>query len=563
MAIKLVKISCMNERLIPLGLACLQAYLKFNNVDLKVLNFRTSDYSLPKIASDPLIQLKPPKFIMNHQDFPLLIPMVDYIANDKEVDLSNGIFPDILKDYAERLGEAVSETQNRFESIIKYIQKIIPKITSRCSIVGFSVNYLNIPETIIASAIIKQSTPDIQVVWGGPTITQSQDAFKIFLQRRICDGLVIGEGEEPILEIAQAEDLKYIKGVMTVDEENNFSLVPGTQLDLDTLPTPDYSNIPLDTYFQIASIYRSRGCTHRCKFCAEWKLFGPRFRVRSVENVIRDIEKIIKNHNPQYMIFGESLINDDLTYFESLCDAIIEKQFDMKFGTHFRANITPELAKKCYNAGFNDAWVGFEAFSDNDLNQMNKGTNVHQNISTIKNLTQAGVNVIAMLVVGFSDLSEEEKNNQNILEIITHFAKERRIGDDGNFYPLSIQWRPAPMYLVPGSFDYKQKLKVHTYSWNTRYKTPNTKDKIALLEDELSDIPYEFKRPILDEAVGKLMKKIQEADRTSKFAIGGLAEHIISFLMESKRKRRKDRKLERIGVIAQRFNKEMVKPENF
>lgn len=559
MTITLVKISCLNDRLIPLGLACLQAYLKQHDVDVKVFNFRTSDYTLPKVASDPLIQLKPPVFIMNHQDFPLLIPIVDTILQGQELDLTRGIFSNILKDYAERLGEPIEITRERFDSIIAYVQTIIPQIINKSSIVGFSVNYLNIPEIIIVSALVKLEAPEIQLIWGGPTITQSQDAFRLFLLKHVCDGLVIGEGEAPLLEIAQGKDLRNIRGVMSIDDNNNISFTPGIQLDIDSLPTPDYSDIPLETYFQIASVYRSRGCTHRCKFCAEWRLFGPRFRVRSVEKVMEDIETIIKNHSPQYMIFGESLINDDLTYFERMCDAMIEKQFKMKFGTHFRANITPYLAKKCYNAGFNDAWVGFEAFSDEDLKKMNKGTNVHQNISTIKNLTQAGVNVIAMLVVGFNDLQEEEKNNRNILEIITRFSRERRVGEDGKIYPLLIQWRPAPMYLVPGSLDYKEKLKDHTWSWRCRYTTHDTMDQIIKLESELSYIPYEFERPIPDETVGRLMKRIQEADRTSRFAIGGLAQHIISYFMESRRKHRKSRKIERIGVIAQRYEKNIIK----
>ena len=130
-------------------------------------------------------------------------------------------------------------------------------------------------------------------------MTQSFDAYKLFLKKNICDGLVIGEGEYPLLKIAQGKDLSHIEGVMSINN-NNFSYTPGIQLDINTLPTPDYTNLPLDTYYEIASLYRSRGCTHRCKFCAEWKLFGPRFRVRSIENVINDIETIIDKHHPKY-----------------------------------------------------------------------------------------------------------------------------------------------------------------------------------------------------------------------------------------------------------------------
>ena len=77
MMIGLVKISSVDDRLIPSGLACLQAYLKMNDVPVKLYNFRAEEYSLPKIVKDPLIQLSPPNFIMNHQDFPLLLPLID------------------------------------------------------------------------------------------------------------------------------------------------------------------------------------------------------------------------------------------------------------------------------------------------------------------------------------------------------------------------------------------------------------------------------------------------------------------------------------------------------
>jgi len=107
------------------------------------------------------------------------------------------------------------------------------------------------------------------------------------------------------------------------------------------------------------------------------------------------------------------------------------------------------LPKKAKEAGFNDAWIGVEALSDADLKEMNKGTTMNQNISTITNFTKAGVNVIAILVVGFSNLEEEQKNCANIEETITHFSKLKISNNKGHEHPLSIQWRPAPMFLVP------------------------------------------------------------------------------------------------------------------
>ncbi len=552
--IALAKVSCINDRLIPLGVACLQAYLKQHSMPVKVFNFRTTDYSLPKVIFDPLIQLDLTDFVMNHQDFPLLFPIVNDILDGKVPNLTKGFYPDLLFDYASRMFDTPEATQERFRATIEYCKTTVFETLKDYAIVAFSINYLNIPETVIVSCFLKLHNPDCKIVWGGPSITQSFEAFTTFLREGAVDGLVIGEGELPLLEIAQDKKLTEIKGVMSLGYNKEICYSPGVQLDLNSLPTPDYTDIPLDTYYNIASTYRSRGCTNRCKFCAEWKLFGPRFRVRSVEKVIEDIETITKNVNPGYMLFGESLINDDLDNFEELCDALIEKNLGIKFGTHFRANITPELAKKAKLAGFEDAWVGFEAFSDEDLKKMNKGTSVHQNMETIEILTQAGVNVIAMLVVGFSDIDTELKNCENVINTIKHYSAKKRENEKSIEVPLPIQFRPAPMYLVPGSFDYRDKIGSDTNPWNCKVISEQNRVEIKNLEQKLSTIPYTFMRPIPNQKVAQLIQQIQETDRNAGFTIGGVTKYVIDYVMEQRRIDRKKRKTQRIGVSAQRFN---------
>ena len=560
MTIALVKVSCINDRLIPLGLACLQGYLKQHSTPVKVFNFRTIEYTLPKVVFDPLIQLNLTDFIVNHQDLPLLIPIANDILSNQEVNLSEGVYPDILNDYSSRMFENPETTKKRFESMINYCRNTVLESLKEFDTFGFSLNYLNISETVISSCYLKLHNPECKIIWGGPTITQSSEAFKLFLEKGICDGLVIGEGEKPLLEIANGNYLDSIKGVMSINEKGLTQYSKGEQIDLDLLPTPDYTDIPLDTYYNIASTYRSRGCTNRCKFCAEWKLFGPRFRFRSVEKVIRDIETITKNASPGYMLFGESLINDDLDYFERLCDALIEKNLGIKFGTHFRANITQELAKKAKLAGFEDAWVGFEAFSDEDLKEMNKGTSVHQNMETIENLTQAGVNVIAMLVVGFSDLSTELKNCENVVNTIEYYSNKKCKTKDGNQVPLPIQFRPAPMYLVPGSLDYQKKIDSDTKPWKCNLMSRQNRVEIKNLESELSTIPYTFERPIPNQKVAQLIQLIQNADRKAGFTIGGVTKYVIDYTMVERRKNRNARKAQRIGVSAQRLEQDVDLP---
>ena len=553
MTLALVKVSCINDRLIPLGLACLQAYLKHRSQPVNVFNFRATNYTLSKVIFDPLIQLDLTNFIMNHQDFPMIVPIANDIIKNQEPDFRKGMYVDIIKDYSTRMFEPLEATRKRFEGIINFSKDTVFEGLKDYSTIAFSLNYLNISETVISSCLLKRFNPECTIIWGGPSITQSFEAFKLFLEKGICDGLVIGEGEYPLLEIAKGVNLEDIKGIMTFDQQQNYHYSSGIQLDLDLLPTPDYTGLPLDTYYQIASTYRSRGCTNRCQFCAEWKLFGPRFRTRSVDKIVEDVESIVQKFKPRFILFGESLINDDLKYFEELCDKLIEKNLDMKFGTHFRANITPRLAKKAKLAGFEDAWVGFEAFSDDDLKEMNKGTSVNQNMDTIESLTQAGVNVLAMLVVGFSDIKTEESNCESIIKTIEHFSKKSYFDNKRIERPLPVQFRPAPMYIVPGSFDYKSKKDSAMWPWKSKFRTDQNEKELVRLERELIKIPYTFDRPIPDQKIVELMVQIQDADRQAGFTIGGVMKYVIDYTMEMKRNSRQMRKAQRIGVSAQRY----------
>ena len=140
MTIALVKVSCINDRLIPLGLACLQAYLNHNSIPVKVFNFRTTNSTLPKVVFVPLIQFNLTDFIVNHQDLPLLIPISNDILNNREVILSEGVYPDILNDYSSRMFEKPETTKKRFESIIDYCKNTVLESLKEFNTLGLSLN---------------------------------------------------------------------------------------------------------------------------------------------------------------------------------------------------------------------------------------------------------------------------------------------------------------------------------------------------------------------------------------------------------------------------------------
>ena len=114
------------------------------------------------------------------------------------------------------------------------------------------------------------------------------------------------------------------------------------------------------------------------------------------------------------------------------------------------------------------------------------------------------------------------------------------------------------MYIVPGSFDYKEKITSDTKPWKCKIISGQNSTEIKKLERELSSIPYTFKRPIPNQKVVQLVNLIQEADRKAGFIIGGVMKYVVEYSMEERRNNRKKRKAQKFGVFAQRLNQKEI-----
>lgn len=86
--------------------------------------------------------------------------------------------------------------------------------------------------------LIKKNCNDVKVVVGGPHVTVTgKEAIK---NCKYIDYLVVGEGEEPALELLSGFKVDEIKGLIYRDELNNIVINAERPLnmDLDTFPIP-------------------------------------------------------------------------------------------------------------------------------------------------------------------------------------------------------------------------------------------------------------------------------------------------------------------------------------
>lgn len=232
-----------------------------------------------------------------------------------------------------------------------------------------------------------------------PTISYST----LYKVTRCIDCCVIGEGEETVYELAEAikegKSWQEIKGIVY---KKNGELIETPRREniasLDMLPFP--KRIMLEG--KSAAILMSRGCYGRCSFCAAPKFYkkntGKVIRMRSPENVVKEIKSLIDNYGIETFKFNDDNFmqtngeNDD--WIERFCSELKSKEINISFRAMLRANDIVKKRSKLEllkEAGLRYLFIGIESFVQRQLDYFNKNITVEINVEAISVIKELGL----------------------------------------------------------------------------------------------------------------------------------------------------------------------------
>lgn len=283
-------------------------------------------------------------------------------------------------------------------------------------ILGISVN--SAPHTKYTLALaksLKRRRPDLVLLVGGQ---QATFLVEEMLSPGYIDAVIRGEGEFALCEILAAGEYRGVAGVSWRDGQGirNEPDRPLIQ-DMDSIfpPArdllPDRARYRMGAY-RVEGIESSRGCPYGCSFCSIRNFHRGKWRPKSVERVLRDVDDILERYSePKVIYFADDNFCHDIRRVEALCQGIVERKTDAYFWCQGRVDVLakhPEVVEWMGKAHFSAVLAGLETSNPRQLKESRKGISVEQMHRAVELLHANDIGVWGTFVMGLPGETRDE-----------------------------------------------------------------------------------------------------------------------------------------------------------
>lgn len=295
------------------------------------------------------------------------------------------------------------------EAVIERIMQFRPDLVGLTATTPFFHN-----ASLFADMLKKRSS--VPVMIGGTHVSiMKEKAFDACF-----DYLFIGECEmtlgDFLKRFSAGERWPDSAGVMSRrNGELIYSGDPPLLEDLDLAPLSARHLLPNRLYFMgtlkgkmlYTSVQMSRGCPFSCVFCA-CDLHGKRFRLRSIENVMQEIEYVVNDLGVQHIYFVDDTLTLNRKFIMSLCDEIEKRNLKFTFEGSTRANLwDEEMVKRLKDCGLIRISFGLESADPQVREIIRKNVPMDSYAESNRLSNRMGIETINSVIIGLPGDSRE------------------------------------------------------------------------------------------------------------------------------------------------------------
>ncbi len=321
-------------------------------------------------------------------------------------------------DHDVRCFDYSGEGVQQYDAILPTLQAFQPDV------VGFCSYTFTIYDLYQVAQLVRDELPDCRIVIGGPHI----DVYpRETLAQPFVDAVVLGEGEETMLEICQrydsGQDLDGVAGAWFKKGDQIVCNPDRLRIeDLNSIPLPDRRMSLSLTYRAVlnpaqleTSLVTSRGCPHKCTFC---QVRARKYKYRSAENVVDEMAEIEAAGYSYVHIFDDTF-NLFRRKVKEFCQEYIARGLTVQWAFRGRVDqVDEEMLALMKQANCVRCYYGVESGSDRTLEIMRKGITREDARRAFALTKAAGIGTAAFFMIGYPDETE-----QDIRQTID-FAKE-------------------------------------------------------------------------------------------------------------------------------------------
>jgi len=266
----------------------------------------------------------------------------------------------------------------------------------------------------------------IHTVIGGPHATVMPEEA----QQHI-DTVIVGEAEG-----VWEEFLKHFRRGVPGKIYFNNSL---EKVELSRSPVPRYDLISANFFapssdYKMIPVQTTRGCPRDCDFCSVPQVYGKIFRMKSVAQVIADVEEAKKVASGLLILFSDDNMFINRRFSRELLKALIPLKIRYMAQSDIGIGKDEELLHLMHQSGCVMVLVGLESLSFDNLKQVDgfKAKMLERYSEYVRRIQSYGIAVLGAFIVGF------DHDDPSTFQRIADFVLEHSI------YPQITIATPLP-----------------------------------------------------------------------------------------------------------------------
>ncbi len=248
----------------------------------------------------------------------------------------------------------------------------------------------------------------IPVILGGPHVTVLPEEAS-----RYCTSVVVGEGEAFWPRILSDRAKGKLEAVYS-DRAVAFELTQA--------PVPAFELLDIDEYNRL-TVQTSRGCPHRCEFCAGSILLTSRYKQKPVAKVVAEVDEILKIWRHPFLEFADDNSMVNRAYWKELTPHLARRNLRWFTETDISVSEDDELLDMMRKSGCAQVLIGLESPTEPPLSGMEfnsdwKYRRYRDYKEAIQRIQSHGITVNGCFIIGL------DGHTTDIFEQVFEFVRD-------------------------------------------------------------------------------------------------------------------------------------------